>query len=132
VGNSGGDDDRGRTSEAGQPRIANGILRLLLELFALLSLAFWGYLAWPFPWPALLFALGAPLFAALIWWLFRSPKAPLPLDPVGKTVVEFLLLGSVVAAWFMLDYPIVGAVFGAIAAISGIMYGRAEIVKDHP
>ena len=45
-------------------------------------------------------------------------------------MVEILLLGSVVAAWFMLDYPIIGAVFGVIAVISGIIYGRAEIVKD--
>lgn len=111
---------------------ANRILRLLLQVFALATLALWGYLAWPFPWPAVLFIVGSPLFAALIWWLFRSPKAPLPLDPVGKTVVEFLLLGSVVAAWAMLDYPVVGAVFGVVAAISGIMYGRAEIVKDQP
>lgn len=126
---SGADDDRDRDPAVGPTLTVNGILRILLELFALLSLAFWGYLAWPFPWPAFLFIIGAPLFAALVWWLFRSAKAPLPLDPVGKAVVEFLLLGSVAAAWFMLDYPIIAVVFGVIAAASGIIYGRAELSR---
>lgn len=108
----------------------NDILRFLLELFALFSLGYWGYLAWPFPWPGLLFMIGAPLFAAVVWGLFRSPKALLPLDPIGKAVVEILVMGSAAAGWFMLGYPVIGAVFGVIAAISGIINGRAEISRE--
>jgi hypothetical protein len=108
----------------------NDILRFLLELFALFSLGYWGYLAWPFPWPGLAFMLGAPLFAAIVWGLFRSPKALLPLDPVGKALVEILVMASAAAAWFMLGYPIIGAVFGVIAATSGIINGRVEISRE--
>ena len=43
------------------------VLRFALELFALFSLGFWGYLAWPFPWPGLLFLIGAPVFAAVVF-----------------------------------------------------------------
>ena len=108
----------------------NDVLRFLLELFALFSLGFWGYLAWPFPWPGVLFMIGAPLFAAIVWGLFRSPKAVLPLDPMGRAVVEILVMGSATAAWFMLGYPIVGAVFGILAVVSGVINGRTEFGRE--
>ena len=108
----------------------NDVLRFLLELFALFSLGFWGYLAWPFPWPGVLFMIGAPLFAAIVWALFRSPKAVLPLDPVGKALVEILVMGAATVAWFMLGYPIVGAAFGILAAVSGIINGRSELARE--
>ena len=107
----------------------NDLLRFLLELFALSSLGYWGYLAWPFPWPGLLYMIGAPLFAAVVWGLFRSPKARFQLDPVGRALVEILVMGSAAAAWFMLGYPIVGAIFAIIATGGGIINGRAEISR---
>lgn len=109
---------------------ANDILRFLLELFALFSLGFWGYYAWPFPWPAILFMIGAPLFAAVVWALFRSPKAVFPLDPVGRAVVEILVMGSAVLAWFMLGMPLIGAIFAILAVISGLINGRAEFSRE--
>ena len=106
------------------------VLRFALELFALFSLGFWGYLAWPFPWPGLLFLVGAPTFAAVVWALFRSPKAVFPLDVVGRSLVEIFVMGAAVAAWFMIGYPVVGVTFGILAAISGVLNGRAEIASD--
>ena len=108
----------------------NDILRFLLELFALFSLGFWGYLAWPFPWPGILFTIGTPLFAAVVWGLFRSPKAVFPLDPVGRVLVEVLVMGAAVAAWFMLGYWVVGLVFGIVAAVSGFINGRREFSTE--
>ena len=107
-----------------------GVLRFCLELFALFSLGFWGYLAWPFPWPGLLFLVGAPTFAAVVWALFRSPKAVFPLDVVGRSLVEIFVMGAAVAVWFMIGYPVVGVTFGILAAISGVLNGRAEIASD--
>ncbi len=108
----------------------NDVLRFVLELFALFSLGFWGYLAWPFPWPGVLFMIGAPLFAAVLWALFRSPKAVFPLDVVGRWIVEIFVLGAAVAVWFMVGYPLVGIAFGIVAAISGVIAGRAEIARE--
>ncbi|MET4781201.1 YrdB family protein [Glaciihabitans sp. UYNi722] len=108
----------------------NDVLRFLLELFALFSLGLWGYLAWPFPWPGVLFMIGTPLFAAVVWGLFRSLKAVLPLDPVGRAAVEILIMGAATAAWFMLGYPIVGAIFGILAAASGVINGRTEFTRE--
>lgn len=109
----------------------NEILRFVLELFALFSLGFWGYLAWPFPLPAVFFMVGAPLFAAVIWGLFRSPKAPFPLDPVGRATVEIFVMGAAAVAWLMLGYWIVGLVFAVVATVSGVVNGRREIAREH-
>jgi len=106
------------------------VLRFALELFALFSLGFWGYLAWPFPWPGVLFMVGAPLFAAVVWGLFRSPKALFPLDVVGRSLVEICVMGAAVAVWFMIGYPGVGVSFGTVAVISGVITGRAEIAAE--
>jgi len=106
------------------------VLRFALELFALFSLGFWGYLAWPFPWPGLLFLIGAPVFAAVVWALFRSPKAVFTLDAVGRSLVEIFVMGAAVAVWFMLSYPIVGIAFGILATINGVLTGRAEITGE--
>lgn len=109
---------------------ANDILRFALELFALLSLGFWGYLGWPFPIPGIFFLFGTPLFAAVVWGLFRSPKAVFPLDPVGRVLVEVFVMGAAVATWFVLDYPIVGLIFGVVAAVSGIINARREFADE--
>lgn len=104
----------------------NDVIRFLLELFAFFSLGYWGYLAWPFPLPGVFFMIGTPLFAAVVWALFRSPRAAFPVDPVGRALVEILVMGAAAAAWFVLGYPIVGLVFGIVAAISGFINGRRE------
>jgi hypothetical protein len=106
------------------------VLRFTLELFGLFSLGFWGYLAWPFPWPGVLFMVGAPVFAAVVWGLFRSPKAPFPLDVVGRSLVEIFVMGAAVAVWFMLGFPIVGVIFGILAALSGVITGRGEVAAE--
>jgi hypothetical protein len=124
------------TTDSGQRPLErltpNLVLRFLLELFAVFSLGFWGYLAWPFPIPGVFFMIGTPLFAAIVWGLFRSPKAVLPLDPVGKVLVEIFVIGAAVASWFMLGYPIVGLVFGVVAAVSGVINGRREFAPPPP
>ncbi len=108
----------------------NEVLRFFLELFAFYSLGYWGYLAWPFPWPAIAFMIGAPLFAIVIWALFRSPRALIAVDIVGRGVVEIAVMGSAAVAWAMLGYPIVAIVFGIIAFGSGIINLRKEAARQ--
>jgi len=108
----------------------NLVLRFLLELFAVFTFGYWGYLAWPFPWPGVLFMIGTPLFAIIVWGLFRSPKARVPLDPVGRGIVEIGVMGSAVIAWAMLGEPIVALVFGVIALVSGTLNLRREIALE--
>jgi hypothetical protein len=106
---------------------ANDILRFLLELCAFVSLALWGFLAWPLPWPGVLVGILAPAFAILVWALFRSPKAVFRLDPFGKAVVEIFVFGAAALAWWDLGQPVVTAVFAVVATISGVLSGRKEL-----
>ncbi len=108
----------------------NEVLRFLLELFALFTLGYWGYLAWPFPWPGVLFMIGTPLFAMIVWGLFRSPKARIPLDPVGRGIVEIAVMGSAAIAWAMLGQPIVAIVFAIVALASGTVNLRREMARE--
>jgi len=108
----------------------NLVLRFVLELFALFSLGYWGYISWPFPLPGIFFMIGAPLFASIIWGVFRSPRALVPLDPVVRALVEIFVMGSAAAAWLTIGYWPVALVFGVVAAISGVINGRAEITRE--
>ncbi|PYY39393.1 YrdB family protein [Curtobacterium sp. MCPF17_046] len=102
------------------------VLRFLVCAFGLLSLAYWGYLSWPYPFPAVFFIVGAPLFAAVVWYFFRSPRSPIETDVVGKTVVETALVVAAGATWISLGHPVVGLVFVVVAAVSGVVAFRRE------
>lgn len=116
----------GRPGGGSQPIKANHVVRLVIEVFSVFSLAFWGYYAWPYPLPALFYIVGLPAFAIVLWILFRSPKAVVKNDPVGKAIVEIAVMGAAVSTWFSLGYPIVGIVFGIIALVSGVLNFRRE------
>lgn len=109
----------------------NEVLRVILELFAIFTLGYWGYLAWPFPWPGVAFMLGTPLFAIIVWALFRSPKALIPVDIVGRGIVEIAVMGSAAIAWAMLGQPIIAVAFAAIALVSGIINLRKEARQEN-
>ncbi|WIE64546.1 YrdB family protein [Curtobacterium sp. MCLR17_036] len=116
------------TPAAGSRRRLDGwqVLRVVVCVFGLLSLAYWGYLAWPFPFPGVLFMIGAPLFAAVVWYFFRSPRSPIETDIVGKTIVEVALVVAAGGAWLAIGRPVVGLVFVVVAALSGVVAFRRE------
>ncbi|MFJ4296007.1 YrdB family protein [Curtobacterium sp. NPDC089689] len=102
------------------------VLRAVVCGFGLFSLGYWGYLAWPYPLPAVFFIVGAPLFAAVVWFFFRSPRSPIETDIVGKTIVEVALVVAAGAAWVSIGHPVVGLVFVVVAAVSGVVQFRRE------
>lgn len=103
----------------------NDVLRFVLELFAIVSLAIWGFVAWPLPWNIVV-GIGAPVLAILLWALFRSPRAVLHVDAYVKALVEILVFGAAAFAWWDLGQPIVAIVFAVVATVSGIINGRRE------
>ena len=110
----------------GRPVTALDVLRAATLVFALFSLAFWGYLAWPFPWPSIVFMVGAPLFAVVVWALFRSPRALVQTDAVGKALVEIAVMGAVAVAWLQLGHPAVAGAFAVVALVVGVLVGRRD------
>jgi hypothetical protein len=105
----------------------NDIVRFVLELFAIVTLGIWGFVAWPLPWPGIAFGIGAPALAILVWALFRSPKAVFTIDAFGKALVEIAIFGSAALAWWFIGQPVIATVFAVVATVSGIINGRKEL-----
>ncbi|RZU64264.1 uncharacterized protein DUF2568 [Microterricola gilva] len=113
---------------SGAPRVSpNDIIRFLLEIVAVVSLAIWGFTMWPMPWPGIAFAIGAPLLAILLWALFLSPKAVFQLDAFGRALIEIVVMGSVAFAWWSMGQPYIAAAFALVATVSGVINGRNRI-----
>lgn len=113
---------------AARPSVGpNDIIRFLLEIVAVVSLAIWGFTMWPMPWPGVAFGIGAPLLAILIWALFLSPKAVFQVDPFGRALFEIMIMGSVAFAWWSMEQPIIAAAFALVATVSGVVNGRSRL-----
>jgi hypothetical protein len=95
---------------------ANDVLRFLLELAALGSLAYWGFsehggaVQW-------VLGIGAPAVAATVWGAFVAPKASHPtVDPV-RLLVEVAVFGSGVAALWAADRAALALVLAALVVL---------------
>jgi hypothetical protein len=104
----------------------NDVVRFVVELFAFFSFGFWGFVAWPLPWN-IAFGIATPLFAVLVWALFRSPKAVVRLDSFGKALIEIAIMGAAALVWLTLGQWIIALVFGVVATVSGVIQGRREL-----
>lgn len=99
------------------------ILAFVCELFAFVTLAFWGFAAWSLPWN-LVFGIGAPLVAVLLWALFVSPRAVLAVHPFVRAVVELLVYAAATIAWWSMGETWIGLVYAVIAVTCGVLAGR--------
>lgn len=106
----------------------NDVLRLLLELFAFVTLGIWGFVAFDVP-LSIVVGIGAPAIAILLWALFRSPKAVFAVDVFGKSLVELLVIAAATLAWLDLGLPLVGIGYAVVAVVSGVVNGRKELVR---
>src|SRR4051795_4167542 len=90
------------------------IIRAVVLLVAIASLALWGFSMWAFPWNIVL-GIGAPLIILLIWALFLSPRPVLRLHPFVRAAVELLIYAGVTLAWWSMDQAWVGLGFAVVA-----------------
>ncbi len=85
----------------------NLALRLLLEIVAFVAMAYWGWTQHAGIW-RIVFAVGAPLLAAVLWGTFavpddpsRSGKAPMPVPGIVRLLLELIIFGF--ATWCLYD-----------------------------
>lgn len=102
---------------------AVGIVAFLCQLFAFVTLAIWGFVAWPAPWNIVL-GIAAPAAAILLWALFVSPRAVFAVHPFVRAVVELLVYASATIAWWSTGQLWVGLGFAIVAVASGLVAGR--------
>lgn len=110
-----------------RPNIAPlDIVRAVILVAAIASLALWGFAMWPFPWNVVL-GIGAPLLLLLVWALFLSPRPVLNLHPFVRAAVELLIYAGVTLAWWSMDQAWVGLGFAVVAVTSGLFAGRRNL-----
>lgn len=83
----------------------NLVLRFVLELALLAAFGYWGFKTGgrlPARW---LLGIGVPLLAAMIWGMFLSPKASLPLEAPLRLAIELVLFGLAAAALYASGHP---------------------------
>lgn len=102
------------------------VLTVLCGLFAFGTLAFWGFTGWDFPWN-LVYGIGAPVVALLVWALFVSPRAVLAVHPFIRAIVELLVYLSATIAWWSMGQPWVGLGYAVVAVTFGLVAGRRRL-----
>lgn len=102
------------------------IIRVVILLVALASLALWGFASWDLPWNLIL-GIGAPAVVLLVWALFLSPRPVLHLHPFLRAAVELLLYLGVTIAWWSMDQAVIGSVFAVVAIAAGVIAGRRTL-----
>ncbi|CAH0126187.1 YrdB family protein [Microbacterium sp. Bi121] len=102
------------------------IVRAVVLVVALASLALWGFAMWDFPWN-LVFGIGSPLIVLLIWALFLSPRPVLQLHPFIRAAVELLIYAGVTLAWWSMGQAWAGVAFAVVAVAAGLFAGRRTL-----
>jgi hypothetical protein len=102
------------------------IVRAIVLVAAIATLALWGFATWPLPWNAIL-GVGAPVVVLLVWALFLSPRPVLRLHPFLRAAVELLIYVGVTIAWWLMDQPLIGIAFAVVAVGAGVISGRRAL-----
>lgn len=102
------------------------VVRAVVLIIAIGTLALWGFATWPLPWNVIL-GIGAPLVVLLVWALFLSPRPVLHLHPFLRAAVELLIYVGVTIAWWLMDQPLIGVAFAVVAVGAGVVSGRRSL-----
>ncbi|WP_029146042.1 YrdB family protein [Microbacterium luticocti] len=108
------------------PLSAVDLVAFLCELFAFFTLAFWGFAGWVFPWN-IVFGVGLPVVAILLWALFVSPRAVIRVHPFIRAVVELLVYAAATIAWWDMGQAWIGLAFAVVAVTAGVIAGRRRL-----
>ena len=102
------------------------IVRVLVLLAAVATLALWGFGSWDLPWNIVV-GVGAPVLTLLVWALFLSPRPVLQLHPFLRAAVEILIYVGVTLAWWSMGQAWIGIAFAVVAVTSGVLAGRRAL-----
>jgi hypothetical protein len=102
------------------------VVRAIVLVLAIASLALWGFATWPLPWNIIL-GIGTPVVVLLVWALFLSPRPVLRVHPFLRAVVELLIYVGVTIAWWSMDQALIGTAFGLVAIAAGVISGRRAL-----
>lgn len=97
---------------------ANLGLRFILELCLLASLGYWGFHGDRSMLLKIVLGLGTPLIAAIIWGLFLSPKASIPIAQPFPFILELVVFAIAIIALYSAGKPSLAAIFALIYIVN--------------
>lgn len=101
--------------------VINLALRFLLEVCALISLSYWGFQSGQGILMKFGLGIGSPLLTAIIWGVFGSPKAPIPLQGFYRLLLELLIFVLAIVALYSLGKSTLATVFAIVVVINLIL-----------
>lgn len=102
------------------------IIRAVVLVVAVASLALWGFASWSLPWNVIA-GVGAPLVVVLVWALFLSPRPVLRVHPFLRAAVELFIYVGVTIAWWSMGQALIGTAFALVAIATGVLSGRRAL-----
>jgi quinol-cytochrome oxidoreductase complex cytochrome b subunit len=100
---------------------SNIAFRFLLELCALAATGYWGFHVGYGKIMKIVLGLGAPIFIALIWGTFGSPKAAVKLSIPLHILLELLVFGLPVIALYACGKPKLALIYGICVVINRLL-----------
>ena len=94
----------------------NLALRFLLEIGALISFGYWGFVIGSGYLFKSILGIGTPLAIAFIWGVYGSPGAPIKVQGINRLLLELIIFGSAALALFAAGKPMLAIIF-AISVI---------------
>ena len=100
---------------------ANLALRFLLELGVLAALAYWGFAVGQTTIVKIVFGIGAPVIAIVIWAFLGAPRALWHLKGVWRLLLEVVFFGLPAVALFVAGQRIPGVIFALVFVFNTIL-----------
>ena len=102
-------------------KLLNLLVRFLLELCLLAALGYWGFTTHSSWLLKILFGVGVPLLAAVLWVVFIAPKSTHRLSRLPYLAVESALLGSGAVALFASGKPNMGWIYAILVVVNKVL-----------
>jgi hypothetical protein len=102
-------------------KYANLALAFLLELCALAALGYWGFVTGGGLPAKIGLGVGVPLLAAVLWGVFESPRASLPLPEPWHLLFALAFFGCAAAALYAAQHARVALVFALVVILNQVL-----------
>ncbi|ADU29435.1 YrdB family protein [Evansella cellulosilytica] len=99
----------------------NLVLRFLLEVCAIVAVSYWGFVVGKGMVFKILLGIGTPLLIMIIWGLFGSPAAQIPLTGGYRLLLEIAIFGCAILALLAVSKSTLAFIFGALVIVNKIL-----------
>jgi hypothetical protein len=112
-------------------------LHFFLELAAFAALAIWGFQTHSAWWQKLVFGIGLPILAMVLWGFFRVPNdpgnAPVAIPGTLRLLLELAVMASAALALFASGHTTLAWIFSAAVVVDYlIMFERVTRLLKTP